>query len=225
VTTGYKKQGAHWTTCGWHTGQDYAAPAGTPIAAARAGTVEYVNYGSSFGSHTWVVRPGDGTEDFYAHAKVRPPSGVWVTAGQIIGQVGAEGNATGPHLHFERHSSYGWSCGNMSDPMTSHNAGAGSTAPPASGSPWAAGDVYVDKLAFGSMDSDSVRRLQYQLNGVSLEGGQELPITGNYLEQTDNEVRLWQDQIAHDPPDPVGKSFLGPNQTALMFPVPPYVIH
>lgn len=129
VTTGYKKQGSHWTTCGWHTGQDYAAPAGTPIVAARGGLVAYVDYGSSFGSHQWVVRPGDGTEDFYAHAKFRPVSGIHVAAGSVLGQVGSEGNATGPHLHFERHSSYGWGCSLMQDPMLSHNAGGGSTAP------------------------------------------------------------------------------------------------
>jgi len=187
--------------------------------------VVYVDYGSSFGSHQWAVRPGDGTEDFYAHAKARPASGIQVAAGAVLGQVGSEGNATGPHLHFERHSSYGWGCSLMQDPMLSHNAGGSTPTPPPSGDQWASGDVYVDKLRYGQLDSDSVRRLQHQLNGIPLKGGTDLPITGNYLEQTDQEVRLWQEQVAGDPPDPVNASFLGPKQTALMFPVPPYVIH
>lgn len=223
VSTGYKKTGSHWTACGWHTGQDYAAPAGTSIVAARAGTVVHVNFGSAFGSHQFVIRPGDGTQDFYAHCRTRPPNSSHWSANEALAEVGQEGNATGPHLHFERHSieSNNWpACGKMADPMQSHNASGGGT----SGSPWASGDVWQDKLKFGQMDSDSVKRLQYQLNGVSLIGGQELPITGNYLELTDNEVRLWQAQICGDTPDPAGASFLGPNQTARMFPVPPYVI-
>ena len=223
VTTGYKKTGSHWASCGWHTGQDYAAPEGTTIVAARGGTVAHSNYGSAFGNHQFVVKPGDGTEDFYAHTRTRPPNGATFATGEAIAAVGNEGNSTGPHLHFERHAKAGqWNCGNMADPMQSHNATGGATVPP-SGSPWAGGDVWVDKLHYGQMESDSVKRLQYQLNGVTLPGGQELPITGNYLEMTDHEVRLWQSQIG-DTPDPVNESFLGPKQAALMFPVPPYVI-
>lgn len=101
----------------------------------------------------------------------------------------------------------------------------GSSGGSGGGSAWASGDVYSEKLHYGQKDSDSVRRLQYQLNGVSLDGGQELPITGNYLDDTDHEVRLWQEQVCEDPPDPAGESFLGPAQTAAMFPEPPYVIH
>lgn len=224
VSTAFKKTGSHWASCGWHTGQDYAAPEGQTIVAARGGVCFHVNYGSSFGNHQFVIEPGDGTEDFYAHCRTRPPIGATFGIGEAIAEVGQEGNATGPHLHFERHPTMGqWNCGNMADPMQSHNA-AGGTAPPTTGSPYAGGDVWQDKLKYGQMDSDSVRRLQYQLNGVSLTGGQELPITGNYLDQTDHEVRLWQEQICGDTPDPAGASFLGPNQTARMFPTPPYVI-
>lgn len=90
---------------------------------------------------------------------------------------------------------------------------------------WASGDVYLSKLHYGQEDSDSVRRLQHQLNGVSLDGGQELPITGNYLDETDQEVRLWQEQVCGDPPDAAGASFLGPQQAATLFPSPPYTLH
>ena len=56
------------------------------------------------------------------------------------------------------------------------------------------GPVYLSKLRYGQQDSDSVRRLQMHLNGHPLQNGQELPITGNYLDDTDEEVRLCQAQ-------------------------------
>jgi murein DD-endopeptidase MepM/ murein hydrolase activator NlpD len=124
VSTPYRKASTgSWTACGWHTGQDYAAPAGTDVVAARPGQVIHVDYGSSLGGHQFVVRPGDGTEDFYAHCSSRPPHGQHVAAGQKVADIGMEGNATGPHLHFERHTGYGWSCALMDDPMKSHNDG------------------------------------------------------------------------------------------------------
>jgi hypothetical protein len=55
-------------------------------------------------------------------------------------------------------------------------------------------------------------------------GGSTIQETGSYWDATDRETRLWQEQIANDPPDPEKRSFLGPAQRALMFP-PPYVIH
>jgi len=60
------------------------------------------------------------------------------------------------------------------------------------------GNVYVSKLVKGQKDSDSVSRLQATLNGVKLSGGSNLPITGNYGDQTANEVMLWQTQKATD---------------------------
>jgi murein DD-endopeptidase MepM/ murein hydrolase activator NlpD len=129
VSTAYRKTGPNWKTCGYHTGQDYSAPAGTNVVAARGGIVEHVDYGDYLGYHQFVIRPGDGTEDFYAHTTSRPSDGAYVAAGDYVAEVGEEGNATGPHLHFERHSGYGWSCSLMVDPMLSHNAGQTSTPP------------------------------------------------------------------------------------------------
>jgi hypothetical protein len=78
------------------------------------------------------------------------------------------------------------------------------------------GEVYLEKLKFGQEDSDSVRRLQLHLNDHPLEDGEELPITGNYGEQTDEEVRLCQAQHGFGS-DPVGSSSVGPNQAAHLF--------
>jgi hypothetical protein len=115
-----------------------------------------------------------------------------VNAGDKVGEVGTEGNVTGPHLHFERHKRAGtWSCSNMDDPMKSHGAGGGSVS-------IGKGKVFLSKLVFKQDDSDSVRRLQLVLNGISLQGGRELPITGYFGSQTRDEVKKWQAQKATD---------------------------
>ena len=209
VSTPYRRTGSHWTACGWHTGQDYAAPDGARVVAARAGVVAHVNYGSAFGDRQFAIRPGDGTEDFYAHTSTRPAAGTRVAAGADIARVSSRGNATGPHLHFERHSTLSWSCGAMADPMLSHNA-------PASGgsSPYptpTSKTVYLSKLRYGQKDSDSVWYLQRAL---------DMPAelwTGNYLTLTDESVRSCQ--AKHVPPaDPPNRSNVGPKQAAHLWP-------
>lgn len=75
------------------------------------------------------------------------------------------------------------------------------------------GEVYLSKLKYGQEDSDSVKRLQLHLNNHSLDGGQELPISGNYFDETDEEVRLCQTQHGFGS-DPAKKSFVGAEQAA-----------
>jgi hypothetical protein len=57
----------------------------------------------------------------------------------------------------------------------------------------------VSKLQFGQRDSDSVKRLQDVLNGISLSGGRELRVSGDYDELTRDEVKKWQKQVAKGP--------------------------
>jgi len=127
ITTAYGIRGRHWSCDrnsaghGVHTGADFAAPNGTRVVAARPGTARHVSYGAAFGSRQLLIVAADGTADFYAHMSRRiPGNGATVAAGQHIGDVGADGNATGPHLHFERHANpNGWTCANHRNPQPS----------------------------------------------------------------------------------------------------------
>ena len=80
------------------------------------------------------------------------------------------------------------------------------TAPAASSSP-----VTLADLKYGKRNSASVRRLQKALNAHKMPGGNNLPITGNYLDQTDAEVRLCQKLHGYGN-DAKGRSFVGPRQ-------------
>lgn len=85
-----------------HKGHDYAAPAGTPIYAAAAGTVVIAGYSNSAGY--WVVIDhGDGLTTKYMHMYTQPyvSAGQSVEKGQNIGGVGTTGQSTGNHLHFQ----------------------------------------------------------------------------------------------------------------------------
>jgi len=84
-----------------HRGLDIAAPTGTPIKAAAAGTVTSSGYNSSYG-YMIIISHGNGVETVYGHcSKLLVSKGQKVTQGQLIGKVGSTGNSTGPHLHLE----------------------------------------------------------------------------------------------------------------------------
>ena len=86
----------------FHNGIDLAAPAGTPVYAAKSGRVIYAGWGYYYGRYIRIDH-GGGVETRYAHLSriaVRP--GQYVKRGQVIGYVGASGRgAYGVHLHFE----------------------------------------------------------------------------------------------------------------------------
>lgn len=91
---------------GWHGGIDLAggSVSGTPVVAAKAGTVELVQRSSRGYGHQVLINHGNGIKTRYAHCQAGSISvsvGDYVTAGKQIARVGSTGNSTGPHLHFE----------------------------------------------------------------------------------------------------------------------------
>jgi murein DD-endopeptidase MepM/ murein hydrolase activator NlpD len=84
-----------------HAGIDIAAPYGTPIHAAAAGTVVLAGWVSGYGNYTCIDH-GGGMATCYAHQSSYAVSqGAAVSQGQVIGYVGCTGHCFGPHLHFE----------------------------------------------------------------------------------------------------------------------------
>ena len=93
-----------------HQGQDVMAACGTPLVAARGGTVQHNRYEASAGYY--LVIDGKGTADDFMYAHLAEPSplqeGETVRTGQPIGRVGDTGNSQGCHLHFEIWGAPGW---------------------------------------------------------------------------------------------------------------------
>jgi murein DD-endopeptidase MepM/ murein hydrolase activator NlpD len=85
----------------FHTGLDIGAPEGTPVYAARDGTVAEVGQNDVLGRYVVLTHPG-GYQTVYGHlSSINATIGEEVNTGFILGTVGRTGLATGPHLHFE----------------------------------------------------------------------------------------------------------------------------
>jgi murein DD-endopeptidase MepM/ murein hydrolase activator NlpD len=121
-------EGGYTVGCGLtcypgHTGQDFAAPKGTPVRSSNTGivvrSVSLTTDGGVTGSCTALPICGSGwysygnliviadankpeVTTYYAHLDKRAvPAGSYVSAGDHIGRVGDVGNSDGPHLHYE----------------------------------------------------------------------------------------------------------------------------
>jgi murein DD-endopeptidase MepM/ murein hydrolase activator NlpD len=85
----------------WHTGIDLPAALGTAVYSARAGEVVWAGWRDGYGLLATVAH-GHGERSMYAHlSRLDVRVGVWIGQGVRVGLVGATGDATGPHLHFE----------------------------------------------------------------------------------------------------------------------------
>ena len=95
-TDGFGPRGARF-----HTGIDYPAQLGAPVVAARDGIVVTAGVLPGYGNMI-EVQHEQGVSTLYAHlSRILVDPGKRVTRGTTIGLVGATGDATGPHLHFE----------------------------------------------------------------------------------------------------------------------------
>jgi hypothetical protein len=97
-----------------HWALDIAVPDGTPVKAADRGTVIVAGWNPTGYGFRVVIDHGNDYVTLYAHlSDIYVEKGEVVGKGQVIGVTGANGNITGPHLHFEIRD-----FGRLTDPLT-----------------------------------------------------------------------------------------------------------
>ena len=85
-----------------HMALDIAVPLGTNVRAADRGKVIYAGWNPTGYGFRVVIDHGIDYVTLYAHlSDIYVQPGDIVGKGQVIGLSGANGNITGPHLHFE----------------------------------------------------------------------------------------------------------------------------
>jgi peptidoglycan hydrolase-like protein with peptidoglycan-binding domain len=86
----------------FHSGLDFTASSGTAVSAAGSGRVVFAGRHTGGWGNLVVVQHGLGVRTLYAHlSRIDVKVGQLVSSGEGVGLVGATGQATGPHLHFE----------------------------------------------------------------------------------------------------------------------------
>jgi len=110
-----------WISQYFHPGHpaiDIAAPEGTRVLAAAAGTVIYAGWKDNGGGYQVWIAHGSGLFTTYNHmSAVLVSVGQHVGRGQQVGRVGMTGNATGPHCHFEVWKGMVWGDGVRVNPL------------------------------------------------------------------------------------------------------------
>ena len=104
-----------------HQGADIFAACGEPEVAVSKGRVIVNSYQGSAGNYV-VIRSKKMRRDFvYMHMQARSPlrKKQKVRAGQLVGNVGDTGNASGCHLHFEIWKGKWYRGGRAIDPVPS----------------------------------------------------------------------------------------------------------
>jgi murein DD-endopeptidase MepM/ murein hydrolase activator NlpD len=95
VTSGF---GQRWGRM--HEGVDIGVSSGTPIRAAKAGTIVLAAATGGYGNYTCIDH-GGGLSSCYAHQSQFARTSGAIGQGQVLGYVGCTGHCFGDHLHFE----------------------------------------------------------------------------------------------------------------------------
>lgn len=99
----------------YHRALDIANDKGTPIYAARGGTVSYAGWASGYGYVVYIDHAG-GYQTRYGHLNdIYVSQGESVSQDQHIGAMGTTGNSSGDHVHFEIRNG-----GKLNWPMTKY---------------------------------------------------------------------------------------------------------
>lgn len=84
-----------------HYGLDIAGPVGTAIVAPASGRVSLAHDDMYYSGGTLIVDHGMGVSSTFIHlSKITVKEGEFVEQGQKIGEMGATGRVTGPHLDW-----------------------------------------------------------------------------------------------------------------------------
>jgi murein DD-endopeptidase MepM/ murein hydrolase activator NlpD len=104
ITSYFGRRNLGMGTASFHRAIDIAVPTGTPITAARSGTVIYADWSNHGYGNLVKIQHSGGDETWYAHqSEILVSVGQYVKQSEVIGLVGSTGLSTGPHLHFELH--------------------------------------------------------------------------------------------------------------------------
>ncbi len=99
--TGFPYEPAFGNCAHYHYGIDIAAPNGTPVLAAAAGTVTFAGWRDNDGGYQVTISDGhDYYTGYYHLSALLVHAGQHVGRGQLIARVGSTGHSTGPHLLF-----------------------------------------------------------------------------------------------------------------------------
>ena len=105
VSSGFTDSRLHPIFKDWraHKGVDFSAPLGTKVKASGSGVVDFVGRQGGYGNVV-IIKHQNKITTLYAHLNAFEDGirvGQKINQGDILGEVGRTGWATGTHLHYE----------------------------------------------------------------------------------------------------------------------------
>ncbi len=98
---GYRRNPFHGKSMEFHSGIDFRGAKGDLVRSTARGEVVYAGWNGGYGNCV-QVRHKSGFETLYGHlSRVLVKPGDKITAGQVVGEIGATGRSSGNHLHYE----------------------------------------------------------------------------------------------------------------------------